>query len=160
MEATICHIIDGRRMLLKKATRGISVGKWNGPGGKVERGETPEEGAAREVMEETGLRVVDPLFHGTIGFYMRGGDDLDILVHVFSARRFEGRPRSTVEGRVRWFDSGRLPFEKMWDDDKFWIGLILAGERFDAEFHYDKENKKVVRYEVRRRPAGLTGRAT
>jgi len=160
MEATICHVIDGRRMLLKKATRGISVGKWNGPGGKVERGETPEEGAVREVLEETGLRVVDPLFHGSIGFYMRGGDDLDIKVHVFSARRFQGSPRSTVEGRVRWFDAGRLPYEKMWDDDKFWIGLVLAGERFDAEFYYDRENRKVVRYEVRRRSSGLTGRGT
>ena len=49
IEATICHIIRGRKLLLKKATRGISVGKWNAPGGKLEPGETPEQCARREI---------------------------------------------------------------------------------------------------------------
>ena len=57
IEATICHVIRGRRLLLKRANRGISVGKWNAPGGKIEAGETPEECAQREVLEETGLSV-------------------------------------------------------------------------------------------------------
>lgn len=151
LDATICHIIRGRKLLLKKATRGISVGKWNGPGGKIEPGETPEQNVVREVKEETGLDISDPFYHGTIEFYMKGGVRLDIRVHVFSARRFEGRPRSTEEGTVRWFDVGRLPFDKMWEDDRYWVNPMLLGMRFDAKFYYDEDDKRVVRFEIRSR---------
>ena len=47
-EATLVEIIDGGRMLLKRATRGISRGMWNGLGGKIESGESPEQSAIRE----------------------------------------------------------------------------------------------------------------
>jgi len=40
--------------------RGFGVGKWNGPGGKVEPGETLEQAVVREVKEETGLVVSRP----------------------------------------------------------------------------------------------------
>jgi len=151
VEATICHIIRGDKLLLKRATRGISVGKWNGPGGKVEPGETPEESAEREVEEETGLVVRDPFFHGTIEFYMKGGESLDMRVHVYSARKFKGSARSTEEGPVRWFDMNRLPYSMMWEDDRYWVNAMLLGMRFDAKFYYDRQNKRVVRFEMRSR---------
>src|SRR5436190_15040150 len=37
-----------------------SAGEWCLPGGKIEFGETFEEGAAREVKEETGIEIKDP----------------------------------------------------------------------------------------------------
>ena len=152
LDATICHIIREKKVLLKKATRGISVGKWNGPGGKIEPGETPEQNVVREVREETGLEVAHPFFHGTIEFYMKGGNALDIRVYVFSSRDARGRPRSTEEGPVKWFDAQRLPFDEMWDDDRYWVNPILLGMRFDAKFHYDEGNRKVVKFEMRSRP--------
>ena len=47
---------DGAVLLVRRA-RPPAVGSWTLPGGKVEEGETPEEAIAREVLEETGLRV-------------------------------------------------------------------------------------------------------
>jgi 8-oxo-dGTP pyrophosphatase MutT (NUDIX family) len=138
----------GRKLLLKKATRGISVGKWNGPGGKVERGETPEAGAAREVFEETGLRVSNLFHHGTILFCMDGGRSLGIRVHLFSTSHFAGRVRSTEEGMVRWFPVDGLPWGEMWDDDRYWFPVMLSRGTFDARFYYDGENRKVVEYEI------------
>ena len=152
VQATLCHMIRGHRILLMKATRGINKGKWNGPGGKIEDGETPEQGVVREVLEETSLSVTDPFYHGKIEFYMRGGGTLDYLVHVFSARRFLGTPRSSAEGRVRWFDVGRVPYPLMWDDDRYWLPLLLIGVRFDARVDYDSKNDHVVRYEIRSPP--------
>lgn len=35
--------------------RGFGVGKWNGSGGKIQPGETPEDTAVREVKEEIGI---------------------------------------------------------------------------------------------------------
>src|SRR5262245_25591104 len=134
MVATLCHLIEGRRLLLKKATRGVSTGKWNAPGGKVEAGESPEDGARREVAEETGLVVRDLFYHGMIRYRMGSGRPREIAVHLFSAREHQGRLRSTPEGIVRWFDVSRLPVAEMWDDDRFWIHLVIEKEHFDAAF--------------------------
>ena len=41
--------------------------KWIGVGGKLERGETPQECAAREILEETGLKA-KPVLKGVITF--------------------------------------------------------------------------------------------
>lgn len=50
---------EGRFLLLRRAAVSKSnFGKWEMPGGKVERGESFEEALRREVWEETGLEIV------------------------------------------------------------------------------------------------------
>jgi 8-oxo-dGTP diphosphatase len=153
IEATICHIIRGRKLLLKKATRGISVGKWNAPGGKLEPGETPLQCAKREVLEETGLRVSKPLYHGSITFMMDGGKNLHTRAYVFSSRDAKGTARSSAEGDVRWYQLGRLPEAQMWEDDQYWVPLVLRGIRFDATFAYDGANRHIIEFSIVSRPA-------
>ncbi len=148
IEATICHIIRGKKLLLKKATRGISEGKWNAPGGKLEPGETPEECAKREVLEETGLRVSGLFYHGTLTFMMDGGKTLHTKAHVFSTRNAKGRARSSVEGPVRWCPIGKLPRGQMWEDDDFWVPMVLRSIRFNATFTYDAANRHVVGFSI------------
>jgi 8-oxo-dGTP diphosphatase len=152
IEATICHIIRGRKLLLKKATRGISVGKWNAPGGKLEPGETPEQCARREVLEETGLRVSKLFYHGSLTFMMDGGKTLHTRAHAFSSRDAKGRARSSAEGEVRWYPLGRLPEAQMWEDDQYWVPLVLRGIHFDAKFTYDELNSHVVGFSITSRP--------
>ncbi len=144
IRTTICHILKGNQILLKFGSRSISKGKWNGPGGKIEGDETPEQNAIREVYEETGLRVNSMTYHGTLKFYMNGTKDLTILNYLFSTRDFDGNPRSSEEGEVKWFDISKLPYEKMFPDDKYWINIMLSGQIFDAEFYLDKSNTQVL----------------
>lgn len=47
----------GRDVLLGKRLMSHGVGRWCTPGGHIEFGETPEDAARREVMEETGLQL-------------------------------------------------------------------------------------------------------
>lgn len=151
IEATICHVIRGRRLLLKKANRGISIGKWNAPGGKLERGESPERCARREVLEETGLRFSESLYHGTLTFVMDGGKNLYMKAHVFSTRQARGRARPSSEGPVKWFSLDQLPLEEMWEDDLYWLPLLLRRIKFDATFTYDAANRHVIGFEIKSR---------
>ena len=88
-EATLCHIINGNLVLLKEATRGISKGKWNGPGGKIEEGESAEESARREVKEETGLDIGRLFYHGILRFKDTEGNGI-MDVHLFSTSEDPG----------------------------------------------------------------------
>jgi ADP-ribose pyrophosphatase YjhB (NUDIX family) len=47
---------DGRVLLIRRRFEPLA-GQWSLPGGMLELGETLEAGAAREVLEETGLEV-------------------------------------------------------------------------------------------------------
>ena len=51
--ATICYIDNGKELLMlhrNKKPNDVHEGKWIGVGGKLERGETPQECAAREIL--------------------------------------------------------------------------------------------------------------
>ncbi len=48
---------NGDRILLEKRQHSHGAGTWGPPGGYIRYGETLEEAAARETMEETGLEI-------------------------------------------------------------------------------------------------------
>lgn len=41
--ATLCYLLKDDQVLLAMKKRGFGEGKWNGPGGKVEKGETGDD---------------------------------------------------------------------------------------------------------------------
>ena len=59
-------IRHGGRLLLVKRGQEPARGTWSVPGGRVEAGESDEQATAREVLEETGLRVVVDGLVGTV----------------------------------------------------------------------------------------------
>ncbi len=61
----------GRLLLVRRGTE-PGRGRWSVPGGRVERGETSQQAALREVVEETGLHVV---LTGVAGVVERPGPD-------------------------------------------------------------------------------------
>lgn len=56
----------GRVLLLHRAGECDYPGTWGFPGGKIEPGETPAQAAAREVLEETGVTLADPMSSGLL----------------------------------------------------------------------------------------------
>jgi 8-oxo-dGTP pyrophosphatase MutT (NUDIX family) len=112
--ATLCHILKGEKVLLQKKSKGLfGADKWNGVGGKLKQNETPEEGVKREVFEEAGLKIPNPEFHGDLSFYFGHRNKPDWIVHVFSVKAFEGKPRPSEEGLLRWFAFKEIPYDEM-----------------------------------------------
>lgn len=144
-EATLCFIIEDGEALLIEKKRGVGEGLFNGPGGKVEGDETPEEAAVRETVEETKVRPEEVEKVGELEFVF--GDDPFMFVHVFTADSFSGTPEETEEARPEWFNTGNLPLDEMWPDDKYWIPKMLDDERFLARFMFDKAGDEILEHE-------------
>lgn len=150
--ATRCsgvHIIKDGRLLLKYAGRGISKGYWNFLGGKIESWENPEQSAVREAFEETGLRIRNLKQYAVLNFYLQGRKGIDFIVYFYATSSFSGKPRGTDEGRLRWFDIGNIPYDRMWDDDKYWMQLFFEGRKFIGDFYFDRANRRPLRYSIR-----------
>ncbi len=109
----------------------------NGPGGKIEPGETPVQAIKREVAEETSLVIHEPTSHGLVRLVLTGPQPHELLIHIFSVTEFSGEPRG-VEDLVHWYPRGRLPFERMWPDQRYWLPLVLDGGRLEVSCLFDE----------------------
>ena len=66
-------------LLLQRAAGSALAGQWYLPGGMVEHGELPEEGARRELLEESGLEIDGELeIIGCYPMHVYGYDTLQI----------------------------------------------------------------------------------
>jgi len=138
--ATLMFIIDeaGGRVLLIRKKRGLGAGKINGPGGKIDPGETSVQCAIRETQEELGVTAIDPVKHGELWFQFVDG--LGLHVDVFVATKHEGQPVETDEAIPIWTSLEKLPLEEMWADDRFWLEDLLVRRRhFIGRFTFDDD---------------------
>nr|XP_045625095.1 oxidized purine nucleoside triphosphate hydrolase-like [Procambarus clarkii] len=133
---TLAFIREGDNILLGYKKRGFGQGRWNGFGGKVESGETPEEGAIREMQEEAGVELVGGVDKvGELEFTFEG-DPILMHVMVFSARGYTGTPTESEEMKPQWFSVDNLPYSQMWPDDRLWFPIYLRGGKFRGIFHF------------------------
>lgn len=106
-----------------KKKNDIHEGKWNGLGGKMENGESPDECIIREVYEESGLRIKNPIMKGLITEPKFDGVN-DMYVFIFVARDFEGELIDSVEGKLEWIDDDKLSDLNLWETDKKFINRL------------------------------------
>jgi len=126
--------------------RGFGVGKWNGYGGKIEDDESIKAGAARELEEESSLRVKEEdLFQvAIINFYF--GDVFVFECHVFVTYIWNGEPIETEEMRPQWFSQSVLPFSEMWVGDKHYLPLILNGKKIKADCYFNSDGNLLKKF--------------
>jgi 8-oxo-dGTP diphosphatase len=137
MPATLMFVVQNGQILLIEKLRGIGQGKINGPGGKIDPGETPEQCVVRECQEELHITPLEPVKMGELWFAM--SDIPDIHCHVFMATEFEGVPTATDEANPLWTDIRNIPYDQMWEDDQHWMPQMLAGQKFLGKFVFDGE---------------------
>ena len=144
MPTTLLLVIKDGKILLASKKRGFGIDKYNGVGGKLEPGETIEQGMIRETQEEIGIIPTNYTLRGVIRFveYYKGNPVTEDT-HIFVADSFEGEPIETDEMRPYWFDIDKIPYDKMFPDDKTWLPMIIAGKNVVGEFKFDKDFNKL-----------------
>lgn len=135
--ATLMFVVREGQILLIRKKRGIGAGKINGPGGKFEPGETPLQCVLREVKEELDIEVTDAREMGVLNFSFRCGTIPEIRCHVFMASSFRGVPAETPEADPFWCPVDQIPYDRMWQDDRYWLPAMLEGKRFNAFFTFE-----------------------
>ncbi|KKR62695.1 hypothetical protein A2643_04055 [Candidatus Nomurabacteria bacterium RIFCSPHIGHO2_01_FULL_39_220] len=139
---TVCVIRKDNQILLAKKTRKLGKGFWNGPGGKVEVGESLEACAIRETQEESGLEIKNLITVGVITFEFKDKSQ-SVLLHIFLVDDFAGEVVETDQMEEwKWFDVDKLPFQDMWADDELWLPKVLEGKKIMGKIVFDHPSTK------------------
>lgn len=136
-DATLLFVVRDHSILLIHKLQGLGKGKINGPGGRVEPGETTRQCAVRETQEEIGVTPTGVRYAGRLHFQFTNGYRL--RGDVFRADGFEGRLIQTDEAIPEWFPLDAIPFERMWADDPIWFPHLLNRQPFTGYFIFDDD---------------------
>ncbi len=136
--ATLCYVRrNGHTLMVHriKKANDMHMGKWNGLGGKLEAGETPEECAVREIFEESGLQVRNPLLKGLLTFPGFANEE-DWYAFVFVTDDFSGDLIDSPEGHLEWIPDERLLELNLWEGDRIFIPWLDQPGFFSGKFVY------------------------
>lgn len=116
---------DGRVLVQQRPAGKAMAGLWEFPGGKIERGETPEAALVRELREELGIDTETAcLAPAAFASEPLGARHLLLLLYV--CRKWRGIPRALEGGALRWLRPLDLHALPMPPADRPLIGLLEA----------------------------------
>lgn len=122
---------DGCYLMLHriKKENDMNEGKWIGAGGKFEPGETPDQCAAREVLEETGFEVRNLVKRCEVEFINDRFEDE--LMHIYTCTDFDKvcEPVSD-EGVFEWIPIEDIYSLNLWEGDRAFLEKMIGGEGF------------------------------
>jgi 8-oxo-dGTP diphosphatase len=146
--ATLCYVRRaGKTLMLHRVKKANDMhqGRWNGLGGKLEPGETPEECVVREIREESGLVARNPILKGFLTFPGFANDE-DWYAFVFIVNDFSGELIDSPEGDLQWIDDRDLSGLFLWEGDFIFLPWLDRPGFFSAKFVYT--DGRLVHHEV------------
>ena len=128
--STCCYLRKDEQYLLlfrNKKKDDYNKGKWIGVGGGLEKDETPDECAIREVKEETGLDVKSLSCAGEVDFIYDGYYE---KMYIYEITDFEGDIIECNEGELRWIPIKDIYNYPMWEGDKAFLPKLVNHEPY------------------------------
>jgi 8-oxo-dGTP diphosphatase len=116
---------DGRVLLQRRAAGRAMAGLWEFPGGKMDKGETPEAALARELTEELGIRV-DPDALAPVAFASAAVAGAHMILLLYLCRAWHGEPRPLDASALKWLCPGEMDADEMPPADRPLIGALEA----------------------------------
>ena len=96
---------EGRLLIARRPEGRHMAGRWEFPGGKLEKGESPEDAVEREIREELGLDVRAGRIYQAIAYSY---PEKDVLLLFYAAVVVSGEPRPIEEAEIRWVTVAEL----------------------------------------------------
>ena len=143
MIATLCYLEkDNKYLMLYRNKKEIDInkGKWIGVGGKLEKGETPEQCLIREVWEETGYTLNSYEYRGIVIFNYNEDDPL--FMYVYTSSNFSGIEKECNEGDLKWIPKDEILDIKLWEGDKIFLKIMIENYEYDNFFSSTLEFKE------------------
>lgn len=133
----ICLVYDKNRILVvdrkKKDWPGLTF-----PGGHIEKDENFNDSVIREVKEETGLSIKNPILCGIEEFKTK--DEDRYLMLYYKTNKFKGKIKSSKEGEVFWIDRKDLKKHKL-SLDLERILKVMDSDELSEIIYYEKDGK-------------------
>jgi mutator protein MutT len=127
----------GQILIAQRPAGKHMAGAWEFPGGKLESGEVPLEGLARELREELGIEIGSGP-HRPVRRINHSYPDRDVLIDVWRVWKFTGTPRGLDAQTLRWCTSDELEKADLLPADRPIISALRLPanlvEKFTGEF--------------------------
>ncbi len=102
----------------------------------------------REAKEDIWIDILNQEKIWILNFYFDEKTEWNQAVHLFEILEFSWEIIESEEIRPFWFDLDKIPYEKMWEDDIYWLPRILAWEKnIEYNFWFDTDNGKILKWE-------------
>ncbi|RRD39768.1 NUDIX domain-containing protein [Leptotrichia sp. OH3620_COT-345] len=131
MITTLCYLEkDDKYLMLYRNKKKVDInkGKWLGVGGKLEKGEMPEQCLKREVKEETGYKLKSYKYRGLVIFNYN--DDEPLFIYLYTSSDFYGIEKKCNEGELRWIRKEEIFNLELWEGDKIFLELLFKNSPF------------------------------
>lgn len=129
---TMCMVCDNQNKVLLQERIGTA---WDGiafPGGHVESGESFVESVIREIKEETGYRIYNPILCGVKQFQTK--ENARYVIMLYKATQFDGKLCPSEEGDVFWVERSQMNSLPLAHDMEELTQLFDDSEK--SEFYY------------------------
>lgn len=134
-------IRDGKMLFLVRNKQHDTVhkqGLYVSLGGKIEPGESIEDAAKREALEEAGITINSLQPKGVLYFKNFGPNKDDWVDFLYFAQDFTGEPRDGNEGSFTWVDIKKIQKVPMYEGDRIYLKEAMENNFIVMEFTYDQ----------------------
>ncbi|MFD2116879.1 NUDIX domain-containing protein [Paenibacillus yanchengensis] len=150
LKYTLGLIKQDDQLLLLNREKSSWMGCWNGVGGKLERGESPEQSMYREIVEETSLEQVELTFKGINIWSTPTGDNIGGM-YLYVGELQESvpytTPLKTEEGILDWKQYEWIMHKEnrgIATNLRSYLPLVVADERQCRLYHSVFEGENLI----------------
>jgi len=148
LQTTLAVMVKDNKIFLWEKKKGFAKWVFNWVWWKQELNESIGDCMIRETKEEIWVDILSMDKIWVLHFFFENKSDWNQSVHLYDIKSWEWEIIESEEIKPLWFNLDKIPYDKMWADDIYWLPRILAWEKFvEYNFFFDWENWKVLKYE-------------